>query len=937
VVPSIGRIVLIAVMAELVAAVPAAAQIQLPIPTITPIPTALPTVVPGNPLQTGPGAQPYQANDGKGFRDVLPPGARGRYNVAELAAFLSTGATVPHCCDQLPMYRDLMYATPGLRAEDVSKYFKDSSFGVPDGQADRTYSPRDDVTIVRDKGFGVPHIYGRTRDGAMFGIGYVAAEDRLFFMDALRHAGRAELSDFAGGSNAAMDAEQWGVAPYTDADLDRQATRLPEFLGPTGQIIVRDVENYVAGINQYIAEARIDPTKMPGEYAAINRPQGPDLWKPSDLIATASLVGGIFGKGGGMELQWSQVADALQKRFGKRLGMRVFRNFRSAEDPGAPVTVFGKRFPYQKPPKLGRRARGVARPDAGTLRYHEIVAAHTGGTKARSTGIGLSRAALPFSSSNAVLISGAHSVSGHPLMVAGPQVAYFNPEILMEQDVHAPASGNLPGIDARGAAFPGVNLYVQLGHGRDYAWSATSAGQDNIDTFAVTLCEPGGGGATLDSMHYLYRGSCLPIEVLEKKNSWQPSPGDDTPAGTQTLRAERTKLGLLAGRGLVRGKPVAFVKLRSTYFHEVDSAAGFLDFNDPAKVHDPQSFQRAASRIGYTFNWFYADPEHIAYFNSGNNPVRAKGIDHNFPVRGRRAFEWRGWDPDRWIARFSRPSRHPQVIDQSYLVNWNNKQARGFRGPDENVFSSVYRSVLLSDRVKAALKGGAKLTLPQVIDIMETAGTEDLRAHSVLPLALRIIGRPKDPALRQAVSLLRAWRKSGGARIDRDNNGTYEHSDAIRIMDAWWPLWVRAEFQPVLHKAALDSLLATTAVDNPPNNHGDHLGSSYQGAWFGYVRKDLRTVLGRKVKGRYARKYCGRGRLKRCRSALRASLKAALGVPASELYKDDVCAKAGQDRDQKCFDSIRFRPVGGATQPLIPWVNRPTYQQANEIQSRVPR
>ena len=154
-------------------------------------------------------------------------------------------------------------------------------------------------------------------------------------------------------------------------------------------------------------------------------------------------------------------------------------------------------------------------------------------------------------------------------------------------------------------------------------------------------------------MHYSYRGSCLPIEVLTKTNSWQPSPGDDTPAGTQTLRAERTKLGLVAGRGTVRGKPVIFTKLRSTYFHEVDSAAGFKDFNEPAKVRDAASFQRAANKIGYAFNWFYADPEKIAYFNSGANPVRAKRVDHAFPVRARRSTEWKGWDPDRHVAAFA--------------------------------------------------------------------------------------------------------------------------------------------------------------------------------------------------------------------------------------------------------------------------------------------
>ena len=52
----------------------------------------------------------------------------------------------------------------------------------------------------------------------MFGLGYVAAEDRLFCMDALRNAGRGRLSSFAGGANISQDEEQWELAPYTEAD-----------------------------------------------------------------------------------------------------------------------------------------------------------------------------------------------------------------------------------------------------------------------------------------------------------------------------------------------------------------------------------------------------------------------------------------------------------------------------------------------------------------------------------------------------------------------------------------------------------------------------------------------------------------------------------------------------------------------------------------------
>jgi hypothetical protein len=203
-----------------------------------------------------------------------------------------------------------------------------------------------------------------------------------------------------------------------------------------------------------------------------------------------------------------------------------------------------------------------------------------------------------------------------------------------------------------------------------------------------------------------------------------------------------------------------------------------------------------------------------------------------------------------------------------------------------------------------------------------------------LPLALKVIGRSSDPV----VAKLRAWLRDGGLRKDANGDGVYEHADAIRIMDAWWPRWLRAQFAPVLGTAAFDSLAATIATDNTPNGNGEHHGSAYQGSWYGFVKKDLRTVLGQQVRGPYAREYCGRGSLSRCRRALLASLDEAAKVPASEVYGGDkVCKDAGKDGDQWCFDAIRQRPIGGATQPLIEWINRPTFQQADEIRHSVAR
>src|SRR5947209_341473 len=205
--------------------------------------------------------QPYGTNDAGGFRNVLPAGENGLDNAAQLAEFQLNGTYPPHFKDQLPLYAGLIYASPTLTREQVASYYKDATFGVKEGDQASTESPRADVTIARDSSFGVPHIYGSTRGGVMFGAGYADAEDRLFLMDVLRHAGRAELSSFAGGAegNRAMDRTQWSIAPYTEADLQWQIDNAGRLYGRDGEQAVEDGREFVAGINAYVSAALLDP------------------------------------------------------------------------------------------------------------------------------------------------------------------------------------------------------------------------------------------------------------------------------------------------------------------------------------------------------------------------------------------------------------------------------------------------------------------------------------------------------------------------------------------------------------------------------------------------------------------------------------------------------------------------------------------------------
>src|SRR5213078_5328198 len=141
----------------------------------------------------------------------------------------------------------------------------------------------------------------------------------------------------------------------------------------------------------------------------------------------------------------------------------------------------------------------------------------------------------PPHASNWELVNAKYSSNKHAIAVMGPQVGYYVPEVLMEEDLHGPE------IDARGAAFPGVNLYVELGHGRDYAWSATTATSDNVDTFAEVLCQ--------DDSHYLYRGECRAMDKLDVTNSWKPNVSDQPPPGSETLSVYRTVPRTVFARG----------------------------------------------------------------------------------------------------------------------------------------------------------------------------------------------------------------------------------------------------------------------------------------------------------------------------------------------------------------------------------------------------
>jgi acyl-homoserine lactone acylase PvdQ len=883
----------------------------------------------------------YRVNDYADGRamSILPPGENGLVNATDALKFELLGQRPAGSDDQLSKYANLLYGYPGLTDSTLSNFYDDESFGVQPADIVRTEQPAAGVTIYRDT-HDVPHIYADNDAALAIGAGYAQAEDRLFLMDVLRHYGAGTLASFLGASCEfeQMDHDQLLLSAYTPAQAQAQVDALPTEYGNLGVKAKAMIDNYVVGVNDYIAAAQTNPTLMPADYAAAAPNLVPQPWTDADVVAVAGLIGGIFGKGGGTEIANSGLLTFLQHKLGKSAGMNAFHQFKTANDPLAPTTA-DKKFSYENPGTIDPSTTAI--PDSTTL---------TGGPEGTDpncnlnqpnpTALSITQAlkAMPKHMSNAVVVNGSHTTDGHPIAVFGPQVSYFAPQILALEDLHS------PDYDAEGASFPGTGL-VELGRGQDYAWSATSAGSDLIDQRLEVICNPGGGAPDPQGTDYLFNGQCVPMTHETFTETAVPEPAGQGGPATLTHDIYLTGHGIVQGWTTAGGKPVAVVNQRSTYNHDVDSAVGFLRFGMPSLTHDVTSWMAGAADIGYTFNWLYVDNRDTGYFVSGKDPIRPANVDPSLPTWGTGVSEWQG---------FLTPAQHVHEVNapQGYFVSWNNKPAPGFAAADDQYgYGQVYRSIQLVNALKATLAANPNgVNRAQVVQVMETAASQDLDGVTVLPLLLKYLqGRTEPAGVATMLAQLKPWIDAGSHRRKANpGDSQYAQAAAVAISDELIPNLIEALYDPILASGGVGgvgsnggatasgySVLPMQFV-NTPNSGGAHLGSAYDGGYEGYLVATLQQLLGQHPADGFGTVLTSRecnGGQATCHAAIdTALLKTYNGLVTANgnstvgsWTSSSASAAAGQT--MPVFDAIGFRALGIVGQPSIDWQNRPTFQQ----------
>lgn len=784
---------------------------------------------------------------------ILPPGNYGGIPVND------------NSLDQLPLYDALTPLRGDVTDADISELFLPQNF-EPVGATTEEPTGRSGTTIVYDE-FGVPHITGETREDLAFGAGWVTARDRALLLDLGRGPARVAVADVPGidAFSLVTSGQSFVPSAATEQLVTDQVQLLVDTYGAEGEEIVADAQAYADGVNAYRAANGVQ-----AEPVTVN-----------DVIAVTAFIGSIFGAGGGSEARNAEFLSALQASLGDERGRQVWEDFMPYDDPESPTTL-DDRFEYGA--LTGGDVTGSVTIDADSIVSLEVLPPEPDAEGASATAVTdkvetavyvAADGPVRRQASNWLLVDPSVSENATAMGVMGPQLGYYYPEIV--QQIHL--SG--PGIEAQGAAVPGLAMYLLIGRTEDYAWSLTSASQDVRDVYAELLCEPSGAEPTVESTHYEYDGDCIPFEAF-----------DAGTLGDVPIRYPVSVHGPVIATATSEGRPVALTSKRSTFGRDGLNLAALKDMTE-GDADTTDAFFESANKFGFTFNWGYVNRDGIAYFASGYLPVRAEGLDRRLPTLGTGEYEWQG---------FLEQDEHPHADGHptGRLLNWNNQSAPGFMHGDGEQYGSVHR-------VEGFDQWPDLVDLAGVVGVMNRSATEEVRS-TVWPVIREVLAEGESPSAlaSEAVDMLDDWIADDAPILDADDDG-FNDSPGSLVFDQVFAAVVEAVREPVL-----GDYLAT---GGPLRGLDDE----------GFVDKDLRAVLGEPVEGPFNLAYCGDGDLDVCSESLWTAVDDAVAALAAER---------GTDIDTWLPPGRRLTFTPGLIPDDFRATNRPTYQQLLEFAPR---
>ena len=543
------------------------------------------------------------------------------------------------------------------------------------------------VSITRD-GHGIPTIEAPTLHDVFFAQGYITAQDRLFQMDLMRRAASGELSEVVGEVALKHDRRQriLGIRAQAEKGLAALGAEDRDYLGA-----------YAGGVNAYIEAYR---NRLPLEFRILG--YAPRRWEILDSLTIFYQMAETLTTSPYTALDRQRILDKL----GPELTADLYVNSSWRDHPPTEVTPDLEGVPPQQ--KSVSPAAVTAIPSTPTpLTLLAPWLEPFGRNEAAALG------------SNNWVVSGAHTVSGKPLLSNDPHLGHQMPNLWYAAHLR---SGN---FDVAGVALPGCP-YIIIGHNRRIAWGFTNIGPTVQDAYIETF--------NADGQYLTRQGWKAPEhrqEIIHVKNGPDASLDVETtrhgPIVTELIPGESRKIAL---------RWTLYDGVRIPLF-QLDSAQNWGDFR-----HALSEFDAPGQNV------VYADVDgNIGYQATGKIPIRAAG-DGSLPLDGSTdAHEWTGYVPY---------DKLPSILNPpSGIVATANSRIT----PDGYPYSiSVeWEAPWRTDRIYRVLHSGKKFSAADMLALqMDIYSELDRFVADKLVYAVDHAAKAS-PQARKAADILRQW------------------------------------------------------------------------------------------------------------------------------------------------------------------------------------
>jgi penicillin amidase len=542
------------------------------------------------------------------------------------------------------------------------------------------------VTVTRDS-HGVPTIEAASFEDLFFAQGYITAQDRLWQMDVMRRFASGELSEILGGDTIKLDREQriLGLRAAAKKSLSISSQRDHIYF-----------DAYARGVNAYIAQ---HGNHLPIEFRILR--YTPKPWQPEDSIVIANQMV--------KDLNYGYIFDTVaREKILARLG------------PDLTSDLYVNRSWHDRPPTVMREDLSQTDASANDSDDDDDDAESPDNSVTRGNDShALPEEGIPVNGSNDWVVSGAHTVTGKPLLCDDMHLGHQMPNLWYEAHLHAGP------YDVVGVTLPGMP-YVIVGHNQRIAWGFTNVGPAVTDLYIENFNAQGAYQSPKGWSEPEHRA-----EVIHVKG--KPD---------LTLDVRITRHGPIVSE-LIPGetRPLA---LRWTLYDGLH-----IPFFDVNSAQNWDEFQKAFWQLDAPGqNVVYADIDgNIGYHTTGKVPVRAAG-DGSIPVDGADdAHEWTSYVPFDKLPHIYNP---PSGIIAT---------ANGRITPDKYAYpvSMEWGAPWRTARIYHVLESGRRFSPGDMLALQTDIHSEsDQFVAERLVYAVDHATKPSARA-RQAADLLRSW------------------------------------------------------------------------------------------------------------------------------------------------------------------------------------